>query len=594
MQDSAAIEGRDPAAEGLTARAVAPGAGAETSADTAPEVRPDRRAARAAMQARIIAPVKPLLRRAGVLSIVSGLIWPVQAAAIAWAVSGWATGALALERSLWAAAIYLACGLIRAGLERVAGGMLYRAADQTIARERDLLIGREARRPGGAGSAAVAALAVQKLPLLHPWITRYHVAMLRTSIIPLVYLAVAFWFSWAIGVVLLVAGPLIPVFMALVGMAAEDASRRQMDEIGSMNSMLMDRLSALLDIRLLGARSRAAEDFETRADRLREKTMAVLRIAFLSSTVLELFAAIGVAMVAVFVGFTLLGEVGWGSWGNGLTLYEGIFLLLIAPEFFQPLRDLAAAWHDRASGASVVEELEAMDAAPRLALLGEGLAASPLPGPLSVTMRGAVAGLPGRALALPDLDLAAGQSLALVGPSGVGKSTALAALAGLVPLVEGRITVCGQELNAASADAWRPRLVLVPQRVHFPDAALGDWLSASQSRDEAALWAALELAEARTVVERLPEGLQTRLGESGGGVSGGEARRLMIARAVVQGADLVLADEPTADLDALTADRVTRALRRLQGQGAALIVATHDPALAEAMQTQVILTEGAA
>ena len=224
------------------------------TAQAVPDAAPpgDRRAARAAMQDRIIAPVKPLLRRAGLLSILSGLIWPVQAAAIAWAVSGWATGALALERSLWAAGIFLLCGLIRAGLDRVAGGILYRAADETIARERELLIGREARRPGGAGSAAVAALAVQKLPLLHPWITRYHVAMLRTSVIPLVYLAVAFWFSWAIGVVLLVAGPLIPVFMALVGMAAEDASRRQMDEIGDMNTMLMDRLSALLDIRLLG------------------------------------------------------------------------------------------------------------------------------------------------------------------------------------------------------------------------------------------------------------------------------------------------------------------------------------------------------
>lgn len=562
------------------------------TAQAVPDAAPpgDRRAARAAMQDRIIAPVKPLLRRAGLLSILSGLLWPVQAAAIAWAVSGWASGALALERSLWAAGIFLLCGLIRAGLDRVAGGILYRAADETIARERELLIGREARRPGGAGSAAVAALAVQKLPLLHPWITRYHVAMLRTSVIPLVYLAVAFWFSWAIGVVLLVAGPLIPVFMALVGMAAEDASRRQMDEIGDMNSMLMDRLSALLDIRLLGARARAAEDFEIRADRLREKTMAVLRIAFLSSTVLELFAAIGVAMVAVFVGFTLLGEVGWGSWGNGLTLYEGIFLLLIAPEFFQPLRDLAAAWHDRASGVSVVEELEAMDAAPRVALLGEGAQATPLPGPLSVAMRGGVASLPGRALPLPDLDLGAGQSLALVGPSGVGKSTALSALAGLVPLVEGRIEVCGQELNAGTADGWRARLAVVPQRVHFPDLPLSDWLSGGRAVEEAVVCKALDLAEARTVVDHLPEGLQTRLGESGGGVSGGEARRLMIARAVLQGADLVLADEPTADLDALTADRVTRALRRLQGQGAALVVATHDPALAGAMDAQIVMT----
>ena len=205
-------------------------------------------------------------------------------------------------------------------------------------------------------------------------------------------------------------------------------------------------------------------------------------------------------------------------------------------------------------------------------------------------MRGGIASLPGRALPLPDLDLGAGQSLALVGPSGVGKSTALSALAGLVPLVEGRIEVCGQELNAGTADGWRARVAVVPQRVHFPDLPLSDWLSGGRALEEAAVCEALDLAEARAVVDRLPEGLQTRLGESGGGVSGGEARRLMIARAVLQGADLVLADEPTADLDALTADRVTRALRRLQGQGAALIVATHDPALAGAMDAQIVMT----
>ena len=547
----------------------------------------ERRAARARMQARIITPVKAELRRAGILSVLSGALWPVQAGTIAWAVAGWVDGEAALRRSLWAAGIFLITALLRALLDRIAGGILFGAADTTIARERARLIGREARRPGTAGSASVAALAVQKLPLLHPWITRYHVAMLRTSVLPILYLAIAFWHSWAVGIVLLVAGPLIPVFMALVGMAAEEASRRQMDEIGDMNGMLMDRLGALTDIRLLGARERAAADFATRAERLREKTMAVLRIAFLSSTVLELFAAIGVAMVAVFVGFTLLGAIHWGSWGGSLSLYQGIFLLLLAPEYFQPLRDLAAAWHDRASGVSVVAELEEMDAAQRVGLLGEGVAAAPLPGEMSLRMRGAVAALPGRVLSLSDLELAAGESLALVGPSGAGKSTALGVIAGLVPLVEGEVTVCGQPLEAASADGWRARLALVPQRVHFPDQALGRWLDPKGTGQDPA--PALEAAEAHRIVARLPEGLQARLGESGGGVSGGEARRLMIARAILQGADLVLADEPTADLDPETAARVTRALLGLKARGAALIVATHDPALAAAMDRQVVL-----
>ncbi len=536
--------------------------------------------------ARIIAPVKRSLGRAGALAVVAGLLWPVQAACIAWVIAGWAAGETALTRTALGAAGFLLAGLVRAALDARAGALLFDAADRTIARERAALLGREIRAPGPDSSAAVAALVVQKLPMLQPWITRYHVAMTRTRVLPLVFLALAFSQSWAVGLVLLVAGPLIPLFMALVGMAAEQASRRQMDEIGSMNGMLMDRLSALLDLRLLGAADRAAEDFRDRAEALRERTMAVLRIAFLSSTVLELFAALGVAMVAVFVGFSLLGEIGFGTWGGQMTLAQGLFLLLIAPEFFQPLRDLAAAWHDRAAGLSVVAELDALDAADRVALIGSGAAAEPLAGPLTLAVEGAAA-LPGRAVPLPSLDVAGGEAVALTGPSGVGKTTTLAAVAGLVPMAGGRVTVCGQALDAGTADAWRARLAWLPQVPHFPDVTLAEFLDPRGTGSDP--WPALDLAQARHIVERLPEGLNTRLGESGGGVSGGEARRLMLARAVATGGDLILADEPTADLDPETAALVIAALVRLKDEGRTLLVATHDPAMAAAMDREVAL-----
>lgn len=520
---------------------------------------------------------------ASALSLIAGLMWPLQAAAVAWVVAAWVEGSS--EHSAVALLVFAAAALLRAVLDYCAGGYLFKAADITITRERSALIQREARARSAHSSAEIAALMVQKLPLLQPWITRYYIAMVRVAVIPLVLAALCFWLSWVAALILLIAGPLIPVFMVLVGMAAESASRKQMDEIGSMNAMLMERLSAMLDIRLLGAVDRALGDFSERAEGLRLKTMAVLRIAFLSSAVLELFSAIGVAMLAVFVGFTLLGAINFGTWGNTLGLAEGLFILLVAPEFFQPLRDLAAAWHDRAAGLSVASELEDLDAAERVAFVGSGNAAQPLEGPLSIDLAAAVAALPGKALALPDLALSAGQSLALMGPSGAGKSTTLACIAGLLPLKEGQLMVCGQTLSDSNADAWRARIALIPQTPQFPDQSLAQWLDPEGRGLDP--WPALRMAEAEAVVTGLADALQTRLGESGGGVSGGEARRLMIARAILSGRELIIADEPTADLDPESAAAVIRALLRLQEQGHSLLVATHDPALAAAMERAI-------
>uniref|UniRef100_UPI003568ED99 ABC transporter transmembrane domain-containing protein n=1 Tax=Rhodosalinus sp. TaxID=2047741 RepID=UPI003568ED99 len=259
------------------------------------------------LEARAGAP----LRAGGWLLAVAGTLWLVQAFAAAQAVAAWIAGAGGAGVG-WAAG-FVAAGLLRAGLEHAGGGLVHRAADRAVAEERAALLAREARRPeGGPASAEVAALATQKLAALTPYLTRYKPAMLRVRLIPPLILLASLSVSWAVALVLLVAGPLIPVFMALVGMAAREASEKQMAEIGDMNALLIDRIAALPDIRLLDATARAEADFAARAEGLRARTMAVLRVAFLSSTILELFSALGVALVAVYVGFTLLGEIGIG------------------------------------------------------------------------------------------------------------------------------------------------------------------------------------------------------------------------------------------------------------------------------------------
>ncbi|TDE35937.1 ABC transporter ATP-binding protein/permease [Antarcticimicrobium sediminis] len=534
---------------------------------------------------------RQLLRAASIWSAFSGVLWPVQAALIAWVIQGWAAGGIGAAG--WAAAAGFALlGLLRATADRVAGRRAFAAADLVVAAERKVLLDRESLRSDRAVSSAdLAALLSEKLALLMPYVSRYRPAMARVMVLPLLYLALTASLSWAAALVLLLAGPLIPVFMALVGMAAKEASARQMVEIGDMNTLLIDRIAALPDIRILDATEKSRADFAALAEGVRRRTMVVLRVAFLSSTLLELFSAIGVAMVAVYVGFSLLGEITFGTYGAPLTLGEGVFILLLAPEFFQPLRDLAAAWHDKAAAEAVAEELEARASRVAAQVLGAGARVDRLGGPATLEMTGVRVRRGGLVRAMPDLSVAAGESVALRGPSGTGKSTLLDLAAGLLRPEAGQITVAGRPLDDDSADGWRARLAFVPQSVHVPDVTLRDFLDPhGQGAD---LAAALDKARAGSIVAALPEGLDTRLGETGAGVSGGEARRLLLARAFLTGADVILADEPTADLDTGTAGEIIAALVALAEAGRTVIVATHDMRLAAAMG-RVIELEGAA
>jgi len=545
--------------------------------------------------ARLAAPVARDLRRAGLLSALAEMLWAAQAAVVALVIGGLLSPPAALS-PLPGAAAFLGLAALRSLLDARAQALASTAANRLVAQERAALITAAARldaRATGLSPAETAALAGEKLAALAPWAARYAPAMLRTRIVPLALLLAALPFSWLTALILLIAGPLIPLFMALVGMAAQEASERQMAEIGTLNGLLVERIAAAADLRLLGAEARAGADLAAASEGLRVRTMKVLAVAFLSSTVLELFSALGVALVAVYVGFNLLGEIPFGSWGAPLSPAAGIFLLMIAPEFFQPLRDLAAAWHDRAAALAVAGEISAAKAELARAgqILGEGApATAPTLTPLS--WRGLVLrpGPGAPPLAPPDGSLAPGEALAISGASGAGKTTLLAALAGLIRPEAGQITYAGTPLTDASADAIRAGLGWLPQAPRFIDAPLAQALMLGRAGD---LPAALQAAQAEGIVAALPGGLDTRLGDIGGGVSGGEARRLMIARAHASGAQILLADEPTADLDPETARQVMAGLMALRARGTALLIASHDPAVLAAMDRVIALDGGA-
>lgn len=533
----------------------------------------------------------------GVGSLVQGgaaLFWLPQAALLAWAVQR--LGAGEGIDAVWLPALgIVAMGALRAACEAWGARRIFgEVRGQLSVLRAQVAAALAARSPldmARPASGQAASVIAEQAEAVLPYLVRYQPARWRAMLVPIFILVAVACFSWVAALILLVAAPLIPIFMAIVGWRAQAASQQQMVEMGAMNAFLLDRLRGLATLRALGAVDATARRLGDVAQSLRRRTMAVLRIAFLSSAVLELFAALGVAMVAVYIGFHLLGTLEFGSWGRRLSLAEGLFVLLLAPAFFEPLRELSAVWHDRAAGEAALDALDA------LAEAGVPMPGRPNAHAPAVARRGApsvrIAGLhfahAGEAALFDGLDLqvVAGEHIALTGPSGAGKTALLSLIAGLMPAASGDIAIGGVSLNDATAPALRRRIGWMGQRPHVFAASVHDNVAMGRAGVQGGDVAqAMRDAGLGDVAQARPA---TALGEGGGGLSGGELVRLALARLAVQPeADLWLVDEPTAHLDTDTAERVVDALLRL-AQGRTLIAVTHDPILAARMQRVVQL-----
>ncbi|WP_421565411.1 thiol reductant ABC exporter subunit CydD [Ochrobactrum sp. EDr1-4] len=537
-------------------------------------------------------PVPSLLKKGARLQAVAALIWLPQAAILAYGVGLLANTGFDATIYYLAAALFI-LGCIRSLLDARGATMAFDAARSELAELREKAVTALSQRSpldtSRSSSGEAASILAEQAEMVVPYLSRFVPVRIRVMLVPLAILVAVLWFSWIAALTLLIAAPLIPIFMALIGWRAKAASEKQLVALGDMNGFLLDRLRGLATIRSFHAVDMTATRLRDNAESLRKKTMIVLRIAFLSSAVLELFAAIGVAMVAVYIGFHLLGTLDFGAWGHKLTLAEGLFVLLLAPAFFEPLRDLSSVWHDRASGEAAINALENL-AAHEMPVLGAVQPANKSETEPSLIMRdiGFHYGNGPDIFKGFNLDVEPGEHVAILAPSGYGKSTLLALIAGLAAPQKGEIRVGGIPLHDETAATLRSRMRWVGQKPH---------IFAGSARFNITLGRDADAKKTQAIVEQMALGHVAGItgaggiGENGAGLSGGEALRLALARvAVDQSADIILADEPTAHLDHETADRIADSLINL-AKGKTLIISTHDEKLASRMDRIIRLDE---
>lgn len=434
-------------------------------------------------------------------------------------------------------------------------------------------------RVGAHHSAAVASQLVEQVEALDGYFARFLPQLWLSVAIPLLILLVVFWLDWLAALFLLFSAPLIPLFMALVGMGAERLNRDQFVAVSRLSGHFLDRVRGIATLQLFSYTAHATQEVHAAADRYRRLSMRTLRVAFLSSAVLEFFASVAIAAVAIYVGFALLGYFNFGP-AQELTLFSGLLVLLLAPEFFQPLRTLAQHYHDRAAALGAADEMVQLLSEPVRTGQSEQSVES---GTALVSLRKVTLEHPrrGRVLGPLNVTVQSGETLVVTGPSGVGKSSLLQLLAGFVVPDQGE-----RQLRCGVQFAW------MGQHPPLFQGTLAENLRlAAPQASEAELWQALERAEIRQLVEGLPKGLDTPIGERGVGLSGGQAQRLALARVFLSKAELVLLDEPTVSLDEATEAQVIRSLQRLVEEGRTLVIATHHTAVMAMASRQLALQD---
>ena len=420
----------------------------------------------------------------------------------------------------------------------------------------------------------LASMVIEQCDALTGYISRFYLQRLIVVTTPIMLLVAAATQSWIATLILLLTAPLVPVFMVLIGHATARKSRQQFAAMAQLSGRFLDWLRGTATLQRLDAVGHASQDIDASAEAYRIRTMSVLKIAFLNTAALELLAALSIALLAVYLGFGLIGILPWQKNTVPVPYQSALFLLLLAPEFYAPLRQLGADYHVKAQAEGAIAELS-----PLLAFASaEKTKANPfiLTAPPAIDADNIWVNHQQRIRLAPlSFAIAAGERLAIVGQSGSGKSTLLQIFLGFCAY-QGDIFIDNQNFNTIDSTQFRHQIAYLSQQTMLLPMSIADNLRLPDpTASDDKLWQILAQVGLKPLIKALPNQLDTQLGERGSGLSGGQQRRLAIAQLLLQDAHLWLLDEPTEHLDSETAAEINALLQQVT-RGKTVLWVTHD------------------